>query len=164
MPEGTISWNDVLKNGAPFEQLLEPRSARSGRSFFLGYHALGLRHNRLVTVLVEVRHEVHAALVCREQKVLAVELIAHDFLMHAIRQIVNRAIGSRGRYRHVLRPHGLPGARGGGKHDEQQDYRRHKRAALADAVNAGKAYLTGALAAGFDMGKGSGPVNHMWQY
>ena len=35
---------------------------------------------------------------------------------------------------------------------------------LADAVNAGKAYLTGALAAGFDMGKGSGPVNHMWQY
>ena len=33
-----------------------------------------------------------------------------------------------------------------------------------DAVNAGKAYLTGALAAGFDMGKGSGPVNHMWQY
>ena len=35
---------------------------------------------------------------------------------------------------------------------------------LADAVNAGKAYLTGALPAGFDMGKGSGPVNHMWQY
>ena len=35
---------------------------------------------------------------------------------------------------------------------------------LADAINAGKAYLTGALAAGFDMGKGSGPVNHMWQY
>ena len=35
---------------------------------------------------------------------------------------------------------------------------------LADAVNAGKAYLTGALAAGFDMGKGSGPVNHMWNY
>ena len=35
---------------------------------------------------------------------------------------------------------------------------------LADAVNAGKAYLTGALAAGLDMGKGSGPVNHMWQY
>ena len=35
---------------------------------------------------------------------------------------------------------------------------------LADAVNAGKAYLTGALAAGFDMGKGSGPVNHVWQY
>ena len=35
---------------------------------------------------------------------------------------------------------------------------------LADAVNAGKAYLTGALAAGLNMGKGSGPVNHMWQY
>ena len=33
---------------------------------------------------------------------------------------------------------------------------------LADAINAGKAYLTGALVAGFDMGKGSGPVNHMW--
>ena len=37
-------------------------------------------------------------------------------------------------------------------------------AGLADAVNAGKAYLTGALAAGLNMGKGSGPVNHMWQY
>ena len=35
---------------------------------------------------------------------------------------------------------------------------------LADAVNGGKAYLTGALAAGLNMGKGSGPVNHMWQY
>lgn len=35
---------------------------------------------------------------------------------------------------------------------------------LADAVNAGKAYLTGALAAGLDLGHGSGPVNHMWQY
>ena len=35
---------------------------------------------------------------------------------------------------------------------------------LADAINAGKAYLTGALAAGLNMGKGSGPVNHMWQY
>ena len=35
---------------------------------------------------------------------------------------------------------------------------------LADAVNAGKAYLTGALAAGLNMGKGSRPVNHMWQY
>ena len=34
---------------------------------------------------------------------------------------------------------------------------------LADAINAGKAYLTGALAAGLNMGKGSGPVNHMWQ-
>lgn len=35
---------------------------------------------------------------------------------------------------------------------------------LADAVNAGKAYLTGALAAGLDLGHGSGPVNHMWLY
>lgn len=35
---------------------------------------------------------------------------------------------------------------------------------LPDAVNAGKAYLTGALAAGLDLGAGSGPVNHMWQY
>lgn len=35
---------------------------------------------------------------------------------------------------------------------------------LADAVNSGKAYLTGALAAGLDLGNGSGPVNHMWQY
>ena len=35
---------------------------------------------------------------------------------------------------------------------------------LPDAVNAGKAYLTGALAAELDLGAGSGPVNHMWQY
>lgn len=35
---------------------------------------------------------------------------------------------------------------------------------LPDAVNSGKAYLTGALAAGLDLGHGSGPVNHMWQY
>lgn len=35
---------------------------------------------------------------------------------------------------------------------------------LANAVNAGKAYLTGALAAGLDLGHGNGPVNHMWQY
>ena len=35
---------------------------------------------------------------------------------------------------------------------------------LPDAVNTGKAYLTGALAAGLDLGSGSGPVNHMWQY
>ena len=35
---------------------------------------------------------------------------------------------------------------------------------LPDAVNSGKAYLTGALAAGLDLGRGSGPVNHMWQY
>ncbi len=35
---------------------------------------------------------------------------------------------------------------------------------LPDAVNQAKAYLTGALAAGLDLGHGSGPVNHMWQY
>ena len=35
---------------------------------------------------------------------------------------------------------------------------------LADAVNVGKAYLTGALAAGLDLGEGAGPVNHMWAY
>ncbi len=33
---------------------------------------------------------------------------------------------------------------------------------LPDAVNAGKAYVTGALAAGLDLGQGSGPINHMW--
>lgn len=33
---------------------------------------------------------------------------------------------------------------------------------LPDAVNAGKAYVTGALAAGLDLGAGSGPINHMW--
>ena len=38
-------------------------------------------------------------------------------------------------------PHGLPGARGGGKHDEQQDYRRHKRAAPAVAVFVGRAWV-----------------------
>lgn len=35
---------------------------------------------------------------------------------------------------------------------------------LADAVNHAKEYLTGALAAGLDLGHGSGPVDHMWQY
>ncbi len=35
---------------------------------------------------------------------------------------------------------------------------------LPDAVSAAKGYLTGALAAGLDLGSGSGPVNHMWQY
>ena len=35
---------------------------------------------------------------------------------------------------------------------------------LGDAVNSSKADLTGALAASFDMGKGSGPVNQIWQY
>ena len=36
--------------------------------------------------------------------------------------------------------------------------------ALPDAVNSAKAYVTGALAAGLDLGKGSGPLNHMWHY
>jgi len=35
---------------------------------------------------------------------------------------------------------------------------------LADAVQQAKDYLTGALAAGLDLGKGSGPLDHMWQY
>ena len=33
----------------------------------------------------------------------------------------------------------------------------------ADAVAAAKEYLTGALSAGLDLGKGSGPLDHMWQ-
>lgn len=35
---------------------------------------------------------------------------------------------------------------------------------LADAINQAKEYLTGALAAGLDLGHGSGPVDHMWQF
>lgn len=35
---------------------------------------------------------------------------------------------------------------------------------LADAINQAKTYLTGALAAGLDLGQGSGPLDHMWQY
>lgn len=35
---------------------------------------------------------------------------------------------------------------------------------LVDAINQAKAYLTGALAAGLDLGRGSGPMDHMWQY
>lgn len=34
---------------------------------------------------------------------------------------------------------------------------------LPDAINQAKEYLTGALAAGLDLGHGSGPVDHMWQ-
>ena len=34
--------------------------------------------------------------------------------------------------------------------------------ALPDAVKQAKTYLTGALAAGLDLGHGSGPVDHMW--
>lgn len=34
---------------------------------------------------------------------------------------------------------------------------------LAESVDRAKTYLTGALAAGLDLGRGSGPVNHMWE-
>lgn len=34
---------------------------------------------------------------------------------------------------------------------------------LVDAINRAKAYLTGALAAGLDLGAGSGPLDHMWE-
>ncbi len=35
---------------------------------------------------------------------------------------------------------------------------------LADAVQAAKAYLTGAIAAGFPLGAGIGPVDHGWRF
>lgn len=35
---------------------------------------------------------------------------------------------------------------------------------LPDAVNRAKKYLTGALEAGLDLGRGSGPVDHMWAH
>ncbi len=35
---------------------------------------------------------------------------------------------------------------------------------LVDAVSLAKDYLTGALAAGLDLGHGSGPLDHMWGY
>lgn len=35
---------------------------------------------------------------------------------------------------------------------------------LADAVEAAKRYLTGALEAQLDLGQGSGPLDHMWRY
>lgn len=35
--------------------------------------------------------------------------------------------------------------------------------AIVDSVARAKAYLTGALEAGLDLGQGSGPVDHMWQ-
>lgn len=35
---------------------------------------------------------------------------------------------------------------------------------LEDAIASAKAYLTGALAAGLDLGQGSGPVDHMWRH
>lgn len=34
---------------------------------------------------------------------------------------------------------------------------------VPDAIAHAKSYLTGALASGLDLGKGSGPVDHMWQ-
>ena len=34
---------------------------------------------------------------------------------------------------------------------------------VPDAVAAAKEYLTGALSAGLDLGKGSGPLDHMWK-
>ena len=35
---------------------------------------------------------------------------------------------------------------------------------LEDSVRSAKAYLTGALRAGLDLGRGSGPLDHMWQW
>ncbi len=35
---------------------------------------------------------------------------------------------------------------------------------VEQAVFEAKAYVAGALAAGLDLGRGSGPLNHMWQY
>lgn len=39
-----------------------------------------------------------------------------------------------------------------------------KGCGMRDAVDAAKRYVAGALAAGFRMGKGSGPLDHMWEY
>lgn len=35
---------------------------------------------------------------------------------------------------------------------------------VEDAVRSAKAYVTGALAAQLDLGRGSGPLDHMWEY
>lgn len=35
---------------------------------------------------------------------------------------------------------------------------------VPDAVRLAKAYVTGAIGAGFSLGKGSGPLDHMWRY
>ena len=35
---------------------------------------------------------------------------------------------------------------------------------LEDSVSRAKDYVTGALAAGLDLGRGSGPLDHMWRY
>ena len=35
---------------------------------------------------------------------------------------------------------------------------------LASAIRDGKAYLTGVIAAGLDLGHGSGPMDHAWRW
>ena len=35
---------------------------------------------------------------------------------------------------------------------------------MAEAVAGAKAYVTGALAAGLNLGRGSGPLDHMWAW
>ena len=35
---------------------------------------------------------------------------------------------------------------------------------LEEAVKSAKDYITGALSAGLDLGRGSGPMDHMWAY
>ena len=35
---------------------------------------------------------------------------------------------------------------------------------VEDAVRNAKAYVAGAIGAGLDLGRGSGPLDHMWQY
>lgn len=65
---------------------------------------LGLRHDLLLCpVLVEVRHEEHAALLGGQQQVLAVALVAHDFLADAFGQVVYGAVGAGRRCLHLLR-------------------------------------------------------------
>ena len=44
-------------------------------------------------------------------------------------------------------------------------YALQKRGFAVDvAVREAKAYVAGALADGLDLGRGSGPLNHMWRY
>lgn len=64
---------------------------------------LGLRHDLLLAVLVEVRHEEHAALLGGQQQVLAVALVAHDFLADAFGQVVYGAVSEGRRCLHLLR-------------------------------------------------------------
>ena len=35
---------------------------------------------------------------------------------------------------------------------------------LEESVSDAKSYITGALAAGLDLGRGSGPLDHMWRF